>query len=73
MLNRHILGLYKVPRVGLFDHFKMPRDLSSERRETVRLISAMTKKQKTRYHLYARTVNGWPTDEPVVEKARQGS
>ena len=40
MSARHILGLEKVPRVGLFA-IKVARELGSERRETVRSLSVM--------------------------------
>ena len=40
MSARRILGLEKVPRVGLFAH-KAARELGLERRETVRSLSSM--------------------------------
>ena len=40
MSARHILGLEKVPRVGLFA-IKVARELGSERRETVQSLSTV--------------------------------
>ena len=70
MSAHRILGLEKVPRVGLFA-IKAVRELGSERRETVRSLSTVGVRILRRPVLSTRDRDGQTSDVPVVTPVAQ--